>query len=238
MAVAMTVALPMWRTAAQREKEAELIFRGEQYAHAIALFQRKYANTFPPNIDILVEQRFLRKKYNDPMTKDGEFQVLYAAQPQAQGTQQTAQPAAGRGGQQPAQPALQPSPATGPGGATGARGGIMGIASKSTDTSLRLYNGHNKYNEWTFVATQATLAAGAPTGGPAGRQGGQGRGNGPGGGPQGGPQLPGGRSVPGPPQPGGPQLPGGRGPFREPGAGVQGGQQQFPQFPGGQQPRR
>src|ERR1044071_9741015 len=80
MAVFMTMALPAWKTAMQREKEAELIFRGEQYARAIMLFQRKYANTFPPNVDILLNEHFLRRKYKDPMTADGEFQVIYANQ--------------------------------------------------------------------------------------------------------------------------------------------------------------
>ena len=80
MAVFLTIALPAWSTAAKREREAELIFRGQQYARAVALFQRKYANTFPPNLDILLNEHFLRKKYKDPMTKDGEFQVLYANQ--------------------------------------------------------------------------------------------------------------------------------------------------------------
>src|SRR6266571_3311991 len=42
MAVMMTVAMPVWKQSAQREKEAELVFRGKQYVHAIALFQRKY----------------------------------------------------------------------------------------------------------------------------------------------------------------------------------------------------
>ena len=41
MAIMLSVALPVWRTAAQREREAELIFRGEQYAQAIALFSRR-----------------------------------------------------------------------------------------------------------------------------------------------------------------------------------------------------
>ena len=49
MAVALTAALPAWSTLARREREAELVFRGEQYARAIALFQRKYAGAFPPN---------------------------------------------------------------------------------------------------------------------------------------------------------------------------------------------
>src|SRR5215218_8881930 len=70
MAILMTAALPAWRTAAQREKEAELIFRGEQYARAITLFQRKYANASPPTIDVLLNEKFLRKKYKDPITND------------------------------------------------------------------------------------------------------------------------------------------------------------------------
>src|SRR5207302_185518 len=65
MAVVLTVALPAWRTMVKREKEAELIWRGQQYSRAIGLFQRKYANTFPPNLDILLNERFGRTKYNE-----------------------------------------------------------------------------------------------------------------------------------------------------------------------------
>ena len=35
MAVMMTVAMPVWKQTAQREKEEELVFRGMQYVHAI-----------------------------------------------------------------------------------------------------------------------------------------------------------------------------------------------------------
>jgi type II secretory pathway pseudopilin PulG len=62
MSVLMGAMLPVWSHMVQREKEEELIFRGQQYARAIGLFQRKFANTAPPTIDLLVEQRFLRKK--------------------------------------------------------------------------------------------------------------------------------------------------------------------------------
>ncbi len=79
MSVLMGAMLPVWSHMAQREKEAELIFRGQQYARAIGLFQRKFANTAPPSIDVLVDQRFLRKKYKDPITND-DFQPLYANQ--------------------------------------------------------------------------------------------------------------------------------------------------------------
>ncbi len=45
MAVLMGALLPVWTHMATREKEEELIFRGNQYARAIGLFQRKFANT-------------------------------------------------------------------------------------------------------------------------------------------------------------------------------------------------
>jgi type II secretory pathway pseudopilin PulG len=156
MAIFLSMALPAWKTAAQREKEAELIFRGQQYARAVMLFQRKYANTFPPNVDILLNEHFLRKKYKDPIT-DGEFQVIYANQ------QASAQPNAG--GIVPTQGQPQARPTTVVGGATTmAQGGIIGVTSKSTATSIRVYNGHDKYNEWVFMATQVSNRAGAPTG--------------------------------------------------------------------------
>ena len=41
MSLMLSMALPVWHHAAQREREAELIFRGEQYARAIMLYQRQ-----------------------------------------------------------------------------------------------------------------------------------------------------------------------------------------------------
>jgi type II secretory pathway pseudopilin PulG len=69
MAILMAAVMPVWNQASQREKEEELIFRGLQYTHALTLFSRKYANAAPPNLDVLVEQRFLRRKYKDPITR-------------------------------------------------------------------------------------------------------------------------------------------------------------------------
>ena len=79
MSVLMSAVLPAWRHQARREKEAELAFRGEQYMRAIQLWERKMGpGSRPPNIDMLVQQKFLRKKYKDPMTEDGEFQPVFA----------------------------------------------------------------------------------------------------------------------------------------------------------------
>lgn len=238
MAVALSVLVPVWSTMAKREREAELVFRGEQYARAIARFQRKYANALPPNVDVLVNERFLRKKYKDPIT-GGDFQLLAAGTvalgqgtpagaargvPNTGGSSQNLPAAGGTltsrvidgqgGGQaspqaqavlqlQQAARALQAARGQTPRGAqqtvgagAPAAGGIMGVASTSTERSLRVYNGRDRYNEWTFLALQMTMQAGGagaqtPGGrgsaagrgagargaaGPAGRAGGDGRG--------------------------------------------------------------
>ena len=176
MAIFMSVALPAWNTSARRERETELIFRGEQYARAVALFQRKNAGAFPPSVDVLLNGRFLRSKYKDPMTPDGEFTLVYAGQALPGQVGQPGQPAQGARGAQPGVSPVPPGRAGAPGapGAPGAQSaGIMGVTSKNTSQALRLYNGRGHYNEWLFVATQATTQAGAPTGaqnpGPRGR---------------------------------------------------------------------
>lgn len=173
MAVVMSALLPMWTTMARREKEAELVFRGNQYARAIALFQRKFANAAPPTIDLLVEQRFLRKKYKDPITND-DFQPLYANQavvpgaPGGAGPQQAGRQQDGRQPVSPAPGGQLIQPGFGATGATAA-GGIIGVTSKSKETSLRVFNGRTRYNEWAFVNVQTSQRVGQPgEGGPPG----------------------------------------------------------------------
>ena len=181
MAIMLGVALPAWRTLAQREKESELIFRGEQYARAIALYQRRYANASPPTLDVLVNEKFLRKKYKDPITGD-DFQAITTGSPIPGDPPQ----GPGRGG---------PSPPAAPGGRSAAAGraglaaaaqqagiagrggaGIIGVASKSTLRAFRLYNGRDTYNQWVFMGVQQSQRAGGPGGAAGGRGGADGRG--------------------------------------------------------------
>jgi type II secretory pathway pseudopilin PulG len=168
MAIMMTVAMPTWRQMAQREKEAELIFRGQQYARAIGLFQKKSGpGVLPPNIDALVDGHYLRKKYKDPIT-GGDFDVLNAGGPTTTPGAGTANPtaqsgSAGRGGTTSQGAPSQPAGAFGQTASTG-RGGVMGVASKSKDTSIRIYNGRTHYNEWQFVYTVQTTAPGQGAG--------------------------------------------------------------------------
>ena len=166
MMIMMTVAMPVWKQASRREKEDELVFRGEQYARAIGLFKRKYANANPPNIDVLVQERFLRKKYKDPVTND-DFAPLTQTQG-APGQSGGRGQIGGVGGSTPGATVGIGSLGTagrsgGPGGPVGpqtAGGGIIGVTSKSKATSIRLYKGRNHYNEWAFVYTQPVQAPG------------------------------------------------------------------------------
>lgn len=219
MAVMMTVAMPVWKQSATREKEAELVFRGQQYVRALELFQRRSGpGTMPPNLDVLVDQKFLRKKYKDPITND-DFALISPNTPMAgmpttpQQQQQAARGATGRG--TPAQTAPQTGRAGPQGGTIGAQAGIVGVVSKSKAISIRLYNGRSHYNEWQFVFVPRQQAPGQQAPGQRGTGPGQ-RGVGPG-------QRgvgPGQRGATG--QPGGPQR---QGPFGSgPGGGPIGGQ--------------
>ena len=148
MGVLMSVVLPVWSHAAKREREAELIFRGEQYARAIELYQRQYVGAYPPDLDTLVDQRFLRRLYTDPMTDSGqgEFQAVYQSQlDDIQGGPATAA--------RPGEVTTSEPVASGSRFSQSDReeGDIVGVVSTSEETSVRIYNGQQQYNEWAFV---------------------------------------------------------------------------------------
>ena len=78
--VALTVSLPSVYQEGQREKEAELIFRGTQYARAVGHFHRQF-NRYPVSIKELMGtngMRFLRQEYADPMDKKGKWRFIHA----------------------------------------------------------------------------------------------------------------------------------------------------------------
>src|SRR6266852_5542852 len=71
--------LPRVAFEAQRNKEELLIQRGEQYSRAIQLYVRKFKK-YPATIEDLEQTnqiRFLRKRYNDPMTGKSEWRVVH-----------------------------------------------------------------------------------------------------------------------------------------------------------------
>jgi type II secretory pathway pseudopilin PulG len=157
MMVMMGAAVPSWRYLMKNDREEELIFRGGEIADAIGRYQKKNANALPPSLDVLVKGKFLRKAYKDPMTKDGKWRFI------RQGETLGATPATGLPGGAPNAPTTTTTtlPArpggNSPGGTTtvgGTLGTILGVASTSTEKSLRIFNGRTKYSEWLFIPGQ------------------------------------------------------------------------------------
>jgi len=211
MSVLMSVALPVWRHEAQREKEEELVWRGQQYIRALRLYHAR-TQALPGSVDLLVNGHFLRKKYKDPITGD-DFELIgqgglagqttqgqpagRAGTPQTGGSSQAGGARSAAGGGVPVAPmgpgvtgeraAGTTSQASAFGGGS-VPGGILGVRSKSKDESIRLYQGRNHYNEWNFIFVN-------PNPGGAGGRG-----------------QPGGAGGRGQPGRGGPVAPGGRGP--------------------------
>jgi hypothetical protein len=117
---------PSILTNGRREKEEEMIWRGNQYVRGIKLFYRKN-NRFPTSLDDLTKPqignlRFMRQAYKDPVNKDdGSWRLLYVGpngqiigslkpqQPNLQlpGAQGIGTPVSALGG------AAQPSPSAG-----------------------------------------------------------------------------------------------------------------------------
>ena len=80
--IAAAASVPNLVTEGKREKEQEMIWRGNQYVRAIKLYYRK-TGRFPAELDDLYKPkigsiRFLRQPYKDPMNKeDGSWRLIY-----------------------------------------------------------------------------------------------------------------------------------------------------------------
>lgn len=138
---ALAAAGGLWSHAAQRERERELLFVGEQYRQAIALYYWRtpgVVHEYPKSLEVLLEdkrypmpQRYLRRIYRDPMTGTTDWGIVEA-----------------------------------PGGA-----GIMGVYSKSEEIPIKSGNFPQRwasfemarsYTDWKFVfSAEATPS---PTG--------------------------------------------------------------------------
>jgi type II secretory pathway pseudopilin PulG len=75
-----------WKTSQAREKEEELLFIGDQFRSAIAIYYERTPSQikqYPKSFDqlivdnrYLVAQRYLRKLYRDPMTNESAWGVV------------------------------------------------------------------------------------------------------------------------------------------------------------------
>jgi type II secretory pathway pseudopilin PulG len=165
MSIGLMIAVPVWQTQIQREKEEELIFRGKQYVEAIRLFQTKRPGAFPKNFEELIEEKCLRKLFEDPMSPDGKWNLILMHQGPT--SRQTRRPTrrSSRGSRSSDQAGSQQnkgpvaslqSVLIAPQGALSAIDNpqIIGVVSASTQESIKIYNDQTSYDMWLFFYGQ------------------------------------------------------------------------------------
>jgi type II secretory pathway pseudopilin PulG len=139
MGIGLLVAIPVWQTQIQREKEVELIFRGHQYVEAIRIYQMLYPGSFPKTLEELLEEKCIRKLFPDPMTKDGEWNLILPYQGVST-----------KKGTTPQKVLIVPTGAL----ASIDNPRIIGVVSSSTRRSFKIYQDQEFYNTWLFFYGQ------------------------------------------------------------------------------------
>ncbi len=178
MAILMIViagAAPNLRQQAQREREVEAIFRGEQMARAIQLYARS-TGTLPTKIDQLIEgvprngpQRLFILRSSaarDPLTTDGEWQPVAVGENALLQFQQSLMIYTGGNAPSTRDPLIAKyavqmtnvvnlgsqrtsSPFSGTSPLTG--GPFIGVASKSKNRSVMHFYGIEEHKDWIFT---------------------------------------------------------------------------------------
>ncbi len=154
LAILIMGVAPSVATIMKREREQELLFRGKQYARAIALFQRRYGR-FPNELKELYENRprTIRKLWKEPICSCPDWQVLYQGSPDALPGGQGGQGGTGLPG---ARPLPTPTPGVfGQSGQTKTVGPIVGVRSKVHEEALTEWRGQKFYDQWRFIVGDA-----------------------------------------------------------------------------------
>ena len=181
LALFALAAVPSVRQQAQREREKEAIFRGEQVSDAIRAYYRfrgsQGTNSLPTSMDQLLEgiprgskklQILRAEATHDPLSRDGEWRLIG---PTSQELGRFAQSLTIYSGGVPPVPrqdfaglaSLIPqvtnvldtdSEGTAPGGedtSAGSSGAFLGVASRSQRNSVITYYGIDRHDYWIFT---------------------------------------------------------------------------------------
>jgi type II secretory pathway pseudopilin PulG len=148
MLIALTIEAPRIAQQIRREKEEELIHRGNEYKAAIKKFFRKMGR-YPASLEELTttnNTRFLRKRYVDPFTGKDDWRVLHPGEVQInvlqQGTNAPGQPIGGAAGSTIGNPggmAVNPGGMAGSPGIAGNPGGVAGNPGAISGNSTSLF---------------------------------------------------------------------------------------------------
>ena len=79
MVIALAYEAPRIVQQLKRDREEEMIHRGTEYARAVKKYYKKFG-AYPTSVEQLENTnhiRFLRKRYKDPLTKDGKWTLLH-----------------------------------------------------------------------------------------------------------------------------------------------------------------
>ena len=187
MTILVAAAMPMWSQIVKRDREAELVFRGLQYAEAIRVFQLRFQR-YPVSLEELLNAnpRCLRQLWKDPMTDSGEWGLVVAqsGRPAGQGRRvrqtrgermqrlsqvnQEQEEARQQGGLTIGSDPQELAGGSAPGGRASslsgrqAMGPIQGVHSRSTELGVRTFMGSEAYNEWQFSTDLLPVPAVVP----------------------------------------------------------------------------
>jgi len=84
LSISMGVLMKSWSYRTKRMKENELLFRGKQYARAIQQYYQTHRR-YPYTLEELsrTKPRMIRQLWKDPMTKNGEWGLVYLSDVQS-----------------------------------------------------------------------------------------------------------------------------------------------------------
>ncbi len=134
----LLVAVPVWQTELQREKEEELIFRGRQYAEAVRVYVRKNPGRLPASLKELLDKKCIRRLYKDPLGPGGQWNVILT----------TGKAPTGRESAQ--EVMVAPERVL----AAIKNPQILGVVSSSTNRSVKIYNDQESHDKWLFFFGQ------------------------------------------------------------------------------------
>ena len=170
--IALSAVAPQVLTQGQREKEEELVFRGDQYRRAIGTFYKKFGR-YPNSVEELLHTNdlsFLRREYRDPMTLEGKWRFIRVG-PNGEFIGARVRPAKkpgeeDEGDEGDEEENTEEPPAGGPSDGDNESLPLAGVASSSSARSIRVYQGQERYDLWEFIYDPAQEAGAGGQGQP------------------------------------------------------------------------